>query len=494
MKKNIYFRSIIVLCGLASLNICFAKPVDLTEPMKESMVYLDISISSFNQAQPWKQNPISKDSGYGCAVGPYEVLTTAENIRDASLLRAKRYGKSAYIPAKVKIVDYELNLCLLELDKDAMDSPLTPLSFTEAYPKGNQLSIYWLSASDHLTTAHSTLDRAEMQVSGISFIKNLTFFATNVSRPFGDGEICCDEKDVIGMSHWGSDSDSGIIPSETINKFLTHCDSKSYSGFAAPGFKATTLLDPVQRGYLKMPDKIKHGIYISSVYTIGTGSSELKQADVILAVNGHTLNPYGQYEHPVYKRISYHHLLMQTPVGETMKFKVFRDGKITTLDVKAKGVESDKMLIPHYQYGKQPEYAVLGGFILQRLTRNYLSMRGGDWSGKVPPHLYSYYRDMSFKPSLERQHIVILSFVLPVEKNIGYQNLSGMVVDSVNGTKIASIGDITRVIDALDDSEDIEITFEMDSPTVIIPKKHLGITNMQVSQMYGIPQMRHIEK
>ena len=494
MKTAFFFRSIILITSFTFVCSCFGDSIDLTEDMKKSLVYLEISNTSYSLGQPWKQNPISKDSGYGCAVGPYEVLSTADNVMDASFLQARRYGNNTYIPTKVKIVDYEKNLCLLELDKDAMDGPLTPLSFTESYPKGKQLSTYWLSSSDHLTTARSTLDRAEMQNSGVSFVKNLTYLATNVSRPYGDGEVCCEDKDIIGMACWGSDSDSGIIPSESINRFLSLSEKDGYKGFAAPGFKTYALLDPAMRRYLKMPEEIKHGTYVSSVYTIGTGSSELKKADVILSINGHQLNPYGRYDHPDYKRISFHHLLLQTPAGDTMKFELFRDGKVVTIDVEAKGVESDKMLIPRYIYGKQPEYTVVGGFIIQRLTRDYLAMRGGDWRGNSPPHLYSYYRNMSFKPTDERQEIVILSYVLPVEINLGYQQLSRLVVDSVNGTKIASVDDVVRIVNELDETEDIEITFEMDSPVVIIPKQQLNLANMQVSQMYGVPKMTNINE
>ena len=80
--KNFYMGIIIVLqIGVAPL-LYAEKSIDLTEPMKQSLVYLEISNSRYEQYQPWKQTPITKDGGYGCAVGPYEILTTAENVAD----------------------------------------------------------------------------------------------------------------------------------------------------------------------------------------------------------------------------------------------------------------------------------------------------------------------------------------------------------------------------------------------------------------------------
>ncbi|MHC4988366.1 MAG: PDZ domain-containing protein [Planctomycetota bacterium] len=492
MKNNICFKRIFCVFILSAALNCFAETADLTEPMKESLVYLDISTTTYDQSQPWKQKPVSKDSGFGCAVGPYEVLTTAENVRNISFFQAKTYGSNAYVSATVKTVDYELNLCLVELDKNAMDAPLAPLSFSVSYPKGNQLTTYWLSSDNHLTMARSTLDRAEMQSSDISFVKNLTYFATNVSRPFGDGEVCCDESDVIGMACWGTDSDSGIIPSETINDFLSHCKKKTYSGFAAPGFKTYSLLNPTMRAYLKMPDEIKNGVYVSTVYSIGTGSEELKHGDVILSINGRQLNSYGRYEHPDYKYISFEHILSKTPAGDKIPFEIFRDGKKIKIDVVAKAIGSDNMLVPYYGYGKQPEFIVAGGFVLQKLTRDYLAMRGSDWRRMAPPHLYHYYSDMSFMPSEKRKDIVILSYVLPIEMNLGYHQLSGLVVDSINGTKISTLVDVANIIKSQGDSENIEISFEMDNPEVIIPRQQLNMANMQVSQLYGIQQMVNI--
>ena len=491
MKRNFYFNIAVLLCSIALAN-CFADSADLSEPMKQSLVYLEISSSSYDLSQPWKQTPIAKRSGYACAVGPYEILTLAENVADSTFVQARLYGENAYIPATVKIADYEYNLCLLQLDKNAMDKPLTPLSFKESYPKGEQLTAYWLSSGNHLTTARSTLDRAEMKRSLVSYVSTLTFFATNVSRPFGEGQVCCFENDAIGIAAWGTESDAGIIPSETIKRFLSHCKKDSYTGFATPGFRASALLDPAMRKYLKVPENIKHGVYVSDVYTIGTGSKELKEGDVILFINGQQLNPYGRYDHPEYKRISFRHILMQTPDGNPIPFKIVRKGEIMTLDIVGKNIKSDNMLIPYYMYGKQPEYMVAGGYIFQKLNRNYMGMWGSDMSGKAPPHLYHYQKDYSFKPSAEREDIVILSYVLPAEINLGYQQLSRLVVDSVNGNKIISMKHFVETVNNANDDEVLKITFEMDSPVLIIPKMQLKTADMKIAQLYGITKMMNL--
>jgi len=499
MKKTFCFNIALLLCCAAFTGCTQSQAVqphdeparvDLSEEIRGSLVYLEISKSDYKLTQPWERQRVSKKSGYGCAVGPYEILTIAENAIDTTHIQAILYGKNEVVPATVKVVDYEYNLCLLELDEAAMDAPLTPLPFTEIYPKGKQIDTYWLSSGNNLITARSTLDRAQVENSGISFVKNLISVVSNVSRPFGDGQICYHENEAVGIASWGSDTDSGIIPAETINRFLSTCRKESYAGFAAVGFRMTSLLDPVMRTYLKVPAGIKHGCYVSDVYTLGTGSTELRPGDVLLSIDGQEIDAYGRYEHPDYDRLTYHHLISQHLAGKIVPFEIVRDGKVMTIDVTSRSISSDKMIIPEYIYGKQPEYMVIGGCVFQKLVGGYLGIYGDN----APPHLVQYSRNHSFKPTEEREDIVILSFVFPAEINLGYQGLRAMVVDSVNGTKIRSMNHFVETVNAVNGDGFIEITFEMDSPTLVIPKKELERADFMISRIYGITQMMHVEK
>lgn len=493
MTKKVYLTILIAaqLCCTALLNA--AETVDLTESMKESLVYLEISNSRYDQYQPWKQSPISNDGGYACAVGPYEILTTAENVMDAAFLQARCYAQNEYIPATIKVIDPEYNLCLLTLDQTAMSKPLKPLKFTETFPKGQRLDTYWLSSGGHLTNARSTLDRAEMRFSNVSFVKDLFFLSTNNSRPFGDGEVCCFEKEAIGMACWGSDADSQIIPSETINRFLKQAKEETYKGFGLVGFEVYNLLDPTMRQYLKMPPKMDYGVYVSSVYHLGTGSEELSPGDVILSIDGHDLNPYGRYLHDQYDRISFENIIMQKSDGDKIPFEIWRDGKKLTIDVIARNFKTNQMLVPYYQGTEQPEYVVVGGFVFQKLTRDFLMMWGDGWPGKAPPHLLHYYRDMAFKPTKDRQDVVVLNYVLPAEMNLGYQQLSRIIVSTLNGKKIRSLKEFSDIINTDNGSEYYVIEFEMDSPKVIIPKAQLTLENMKIAQIYGIPKTSNIK-
>ena len=127
----------------------------------------------------------------------------------------------------------------------------------------------------------------------------------------------------------------------------------------------------------------------------------------------------------------FHHLITSHKVGDDIVFDIWRDGAKQQLKVQAKNFDVGEMLVPYYEYGQQPEYVVTGGFVFQKLTRPYLTNWGKDWDGKVTPHLLHYLRDMAFKPTVQRREIVILSYVLPAQINLGYTDLAAACCQQV---------------------------------------------------------------
>lgn len=490
MRKNVIISIII---GALSPLLLANDALDLTEQMKESLVYLEVSSVGWEQIQPWKQTSVTTVGTYGCAVGPNEVLTVARPFINAVSVQARRYAQNEYIPASIKRIDYEYNLCLLELDNNAVTPPLRPIQFDDKFQKGKDLRAYWLSSGGHLTTARATLDRADVLFSNVSFVKTLQYVLSNPSRSTGTGEVYCIDQNPIGMACWNSDTETGVIPAESINRFLACARQTPYDGFGATGFETANLLDPAVRKFLKMPDTLSHGVYVTSVYTMGTGSSELKPGDVILSIDTKTLNPYGRYMDERYDRISFEHLIGKVQAGDTINFIIWRNGSEESLDVVVRNISANDMLVPHYEYDRRPEYLVIAGFVFQKLTRDYMTMWGDGWQGKTPPHLFQYYRDKAFRPTEQRKDIVILSYVLPADVNIGYQQLGRLVVKSFNGKEIMSFRDIVDAALIDSGSPFYVIDFELDSPSVVIPKERVNQTNQQIMQLYGITQLAYID-
>jgi hypothetical protein len=493
MKEQMIYVAVIVGVVFAPCAAGAATRIDLTEAMKDSIVFLETSAHGYNLSEPWKHRDLSQNWACGCAVGPYEVLTTAENVVNLAFAKALRYGQNEFVGAELVAVDYRVNLCLIRLDPNQLNKPLKPLTFVAEYPKGAELDSYWLSADSRLFTGRGHLDRASVETTRTSHGQRLRYVIANTSQRTGKGEVYCAGRSPIGIACWSSrDKEAGLIPAETINGFLEAVRKGDYKGFGEVGFAISELLDPAMRSFLKMPASLGGGTYVADVYNLGTGSEVLKKGDVILRIGGHGLDPHGRFKHDKYEWLSFDHLITGKEAGESVLFDIWREGRKEKIQAKVKSFEASEMLVPFHEFDRQPEYVVTAGFVLQKLTVEYMKEFGDDLAGEAPSHLYHYYRDLAFKPTEERRDVVILSYVLPAPINIGYTGLGQIVVSKFNGMKIRSVADILEAQKLNPQSEYDVIEFELNSPSIVISREQLPAANQFVSRNYGIEKLSNV--
>jgi len=443
MKKQMICIAVIAGAVFAPYVSGAAARIDLTDEMKDSIVFLETSAYGYDLSEPWKHRGLSQNWACACAVGEYEVLTTAENVVNLAFAKALRYGQNEFVGAELVVVDYRSNLCLIRLDPNELSKPLKPLTFVEEYPKGAEVDFYWLSADSRLFNGRGHLDRASVEMMRTSHGRRLRYVIANASQRTGKGEVYCAGKSPIGIACWSSrDKEAGLIPTETINGFLEAVRKGDYKGFGEVGFAISELLDPAMRSFLKMPASLGGGTYVADVHNLGTGSDVLKKGDVILRIDGHGLDPHGRFKNDKYEWLLFDHLITGKAVGESVLFDIWRNGRKAQIRANVKNFKASEMLVPFHEFDRQPEYVVTAGFVLQKLTREYMKEFGNNLAGEAPSHLYHYYRDLAFKPTDDRRDVVILSYVLPAPINLGYTGLGQIVVGKFNGMTIRSVADI----------------------------------------------------
>jgi hypothetical protein len=467
---------------------------DPGDALRESLVYIETAGYAYSLSQPWRHEDLRETWACGCAVGDSLVVTTARSVANLAFAKALRFGQNEFVRARPRVIDYESDLCLLELDPNALREPLTPIDFGDAYRKGARVSFHWLSAEGQVSTGRGYIDRAEVERATTSYGRRLRYEMANVSRRMGRGEVYCVGSQPVGIGCWATDeNEAEVIPAESIRRFVEAASQEGpYKGFGEIGFVFSELLDPTMRAMLKLPASIDGGAYVSDVYTLGTGSDELRRRDVVLSIDDHALDARGQYDDPVYGPLSGLHLVTRKFAGETVSFDIWRDGQKQRLDLAAQNFKAAQMLVPFHEYDRQPEYVVVAGFVFQTLTRGYLNEFGDNPPGQAPSHLFRYYRDRAYKPAPERSDIVVLNHVLPAQINVGYMDLRQMVVKSVNGVSIGSIADVAAAMQRNPESPCHLVEFELFAPTVAIPREQLAAANTVVSRNYGIPALSNL--
>ena len=118
-----------------------AAPSDMREAMKGSLVYLSVSANSYEMLQPWRAPNMIERNGFGCATGPNQVLTTAMNVADAAFIKVRLHGQNEYVPATVKVVDYDCNLALKSIAYLAV--PLTPVRLSNGHRRRRLILTGW---------------------------------------------------------------------------------------------------------------------------------------------------------------------------------------------------------------------------------------------------------------------------------------------------------------------------------------------------------------
>jgi hypothetical protein len=471
-------------------------PADQAERMKDSVVCLVSSAHRYNVAEPWKHTNVADRWGCGTAVGPYRVITTAQTIANHTFVKALRYGQPEFVSAKPIVIDYESDLCLIELNPDELQEPLKPLSFAETYAKGEEVRFHWFALDGTLNRGQGYLDRAHVEQVRTSYGQRLRYVIANASQKMGLGELYCLGSIPIGIGCWAGDSrEADLIPGETLARFLHATQAEEpYRGFGEVGFITAELRDPAMRSFLKMPKTLRNGVYVSHVYHLGTGAASLQKGDVLLDIDGHSIDSHGRYSDPTYGPLSLLNLITQKTAGQEALFTIWRDGQRVEIAISIGNFEPSEMLVPYQEYDRQPEYIIMGGFVFQKLTRDYLLAFGKNMSGEAPSHLYHYYRDLAFNPTDERKSVWVLSHALPIPSNLGYTGLRELVVDTFNGMPIASASDILAAAERNPDSPYHVVQFEMGAPTLVIPRDRLEEIDAFVSKNYGINKLSNIHQ
>ena len=165
-----------------------------------------------------------------------------------------------------------------------------------------------------------------------------------------------------------------------------------------------------------------------------------------------------------------------------------RDGKALSVEVTLRHKAADAYVIPPYVIGKAPSYYVLGGLVLQELSREYLKEWGGDWQKKAPERLVYYDRYQSELFQGERKRLVILSQVLPTTDTIGYEELGALVVTKINDLPLTGLADVPGALEhPVNGFHKIE--FKENPNVIYLDAREVSEHAGDLKKTYGLPDI-----
>lgn len=418
-----------------------------------SIVRVNVTNQRYNFAVPWqKQRPTSR-RGLGAVLKDNRVLVTAELIQDSNYVELEIASTGRKLTAKVEAADYEVNLAVLVPAEDpgAFFEGIIPLEIAEPAKIDDMFEVWQFEANGSPVSTDVRLARVEI---GRYFLPDAYFLEYEVSGlvQYRSGSFTLPvvrNGKLAGLllSYNTDDQVADVLPSMIIERFLDDVANPPYEGFPNFGIQYSVMLDEQFRSYLNA-NHYTGGIYVSSVIRgTSAAASEIKAGDVILEIEGHTIDPRGNFEHPDYGLLSLSYLVKDTArVGQELQVTVLRDGKEVELLVKLQRKEPSDYLVDPYLFDRGPKYYILGGLLFQELTVPYLELAGDDWQNRGPFKLAYAAKNPDPFEEEGRKKIVFLSGVLPSNSTIGYEGLSGLILTKINGRPILSITDIDAAV------------------------------------------------
>jgi len=410
-----------------------------------------LRVNSTNQAydflRPWmKKAPFSR-RGLGALIGGGRILVTAELIANNTFIELEKATTAEKSSAIVERVDYDANLAILRPVDPAFLAGMKPLELDKGVRVGDRATVLQLEPNGEIAQTPGTV--TSITVGGYPLDgMGLLLFRIGAPMQQRDGSFTLPAvRDglLLGllMRYDSRSQTADLVSSPVIKHFLQETSRPIYGGFARAGLSFSVTRDPQLRRYIGLIEP--GGVYVTDILAASPADKAgIRKGDVILAVNGRTIDQDGNYEDPDFGRIAFSHLTNTVfHPGDTVPFKIFRSGKILELPVVLEARDRSKIISESYVVDRAPRFVILGGFVFLELSRPCLQEWGAEWVKNAPQRLV-FYDAFQHELPPDRGKIVFLAHLLPTKETLGYEELGNMVVAKLNGRPIKSLDDLAE--------------------------------------------------
>jgi len=484
----------LTLATLASAILLFIPHATGKESIP-GLIRVNSTIQTYNASQPWERNTPGSRRGLGAVMKDQQILTTAEMAANTTYIELESADGSRTTPAKVVAIDYEANLAVLTPEAEGGSDWIKELGTLELNGPvkiGDEVDVWQLEDNGTSLRTEGTVRSVDLLS---TFIAGHYFLAYEVKGSMQSASssytlpVTRDGK-LLGIltSYNSKDQMSDVVAPEIIRSFLEDLADGSYEGFPSLGVSTSLTEDPQFRAWLGLTDT-QGGIYLNRV---GPGSAAekagLQEGDVILKIDGHSIDRRGYYEDELYERLFWSHLVRgMKSVGESLELIILRDQKEQPITATLQ--RPPKPLIPSHIHDLPPPYLVKGGLVFQELSRSYLSAFGKGWDTRGPLNLLDALRNPKDYEE-NRNRLVFLSRVVATHATVGYDRINNQIVSEVNGHPVKDMASLAEAFKTpVDGLHQIKID---EVPYVLYLDPQLADQVDEAFKQNGLPQLQRL--
>jgi hypothetical protein len=456
---------------------------------EHSIVSLEVAQKQYDYYQPWTKRT-QRLRKAGLVVGERQILTTADELFDRTLVRLQKGGRGRWWTGEVTWIDYHANLALVSAPDADFWRDLKPVVFGGAMPADGALQILRWSEGN-LENRKAEFTQFVVREGQLSQLDQVVLEAGSEIQGVGWGEPLVANSHVVGIVRAQDGRTCIAMPASCIQSILDVRKKGVYRGLGYFHFYWQPAQNPATLAELSLPGEPRGVIVIDVPARPDTCDRVLRPKDILLQIEGFDLDIQGDYNDPEFGHLMLENLATRHKwAGDEVKMKIWREGKPLEVSYRLPKFDYTNALVPHATYDQEPEYLIVGGMVFQPLTDSYLQSWGSDWKHRSPFRLH-YYDEQP--PTKDRPALVLLSQVLPDAFNIGYQEQRWLVVDKVNGQPVSRLSELRDALQKPVDGFHIIEFMQSDSlrRIVIAAGSSEEAATQRVLKRYGITEASH---
>ncbi len=463
----------------------FLTPFSWANEVRDAVVKVYVTSNRMDYYRPWQSLGSESTTGSGCVIAGNRILTNAHVISDHTFIQVRKESDPKKFIAKVTAIGHDCDLSILTVEDPDFFNGIPSLKFGELPQLQDTVTVIGFPmGGDKLSITEGVVSRIEI-VSYIQSLKKLLAVQIDAAiNPGNSGGPVLQNGKLVGIAMQGISSSQNIgymIPIPIISHFLKDLEDGRYEGFPIVGIDSQNTENKALRSFYEIAD-LEGGVLATRILPFSSADDHIKEGDVILEIDDIAIAVDGTFEFRKNERLSASYLISDKQIGENIKVKLNRKGKILaeTFSLIQYGG-----LVPEPHYFEKPPYYIYGGLIFTVLSTDLLQSWGNEWWKKAPLDFVSFLMGSKRLNEKRKKEIVVLLEVLPDDMNIGYHELQSQVITKINGQEFDSFKDFVTLIE---NNHDDYIIFETELKMPIILKNaDIAQTTKNILERNNIP-------
>jgi S1-C subfamily serine protease len=464
----------------------------LPSDVYRSVVRIEAAVQIPDYSTPWNSGRFGGGIGTGFIIGENKILTNAHVVSNVRRLLITVHGSPEKHPAKVEFIAHDCDLALLSVDDFTPFKSFPVFEIGDVPELESQVrAIGYPIGGERLSVTRGVVSRVDFNSYSHSRAdQHLVIQIDAAINPGNSGGPVLQDGKVVGVAFQGrrdADNTGYIIPTPVIRRFLHDIEDGSYDHYADLALSTFPLINPAMRQALKLPAD-GNGVLVSHVVPGGTCDGVLNSGDILVAIDGNPIDSEGQILINGAK-VDLNEIVERKLAGDSVELR-YRSTDHSWHDQKValKTLPQNRMYA--IQYEKQPRYTVFGGLVFQPLDTNlYASVKFRDF------HVRKLYQDYLSKGLFtELEDIVILTRILDDPVNSRLDEFTGKVVDTVDGTKVVSLGQAVELLHREPAPEFHVIEFHGAARPLVLPSSEIAAADARIQLTYGIDQLTNLKE